>query len=226
MNSKKNPKADLSKKTGLFFNVGMVVTMLAVTFAFEWKSYENNVVVDNLDDSEKFEDYLPPVTINTPPPPPPKPVAPIIEEVKNEEIIDDVKDIIDIQFDPDSEIPEIPVEIVETDDEPIDEAPVFIADNSATFPGGIMEFYNHLKKSLNYPKPAKRMGIEGRVFVQFIVEKDGSLTDVRVVKGIGGGCDEEAVRVLKNSPKWNPAKQRGKKVRQKMIQAIQFKLGR
>ena len=67
------------------------------------------------------------------------------------------------------------------------------------------------------------MGIEGRVYVQFIVERDGSLTDIKVVKGIGAGCDEEAVKVLKNSPKWKPGKQRGKAVRQKMTQPITFK---
>jgi protein TonB len=97
-------------------------------------------------------------------------------------------------------------------------------EDPATFPGGIAAFYEYLKKNLNYPNQAKRMGIEGRVFVQFVVEKDGSLTDIHVVKGIGAGCDEEAVRVLKNSPKWKPGKQRGKAVRQKMIQNILFKL--
>ncbi len=68
------------------------------------------------------------------------------------------------------------------------------------------------------------MGIEGKVFLTFIVDKDGSITDVTLARGIGGGCDEEAIRILKESPKWNPGKQRGRAVRQKMTFPIIFKL--
>ena len=112
--------------------------------------------------------------------------------------------------------------MVTPEEENVDE--IFtIVEESASFPGGIQAFYEYLGKELKYPRQAQRMGIEGRVFVQFVVERDGSLTDIQVVKGIGAGCDEEAVRVLKNSPKWKPGKQRGKPVRQKMIQNILFK---
>jgi TonB family protein len=97
-------------------------------------------------------------------------------------------------------------------------------DEPASFPGGIHAWGNDLNKNLKYPKQAQRMGIEGRVFVQFIVEKDGSLSNVKVVKGIGGGCDEEALRFVINQPKWIPGKQNGQPVRQKMIQNILFKL--
>lgn len=96
-------------------------------------------------------------------------------------------------------------------------------DESASFPGGIHAWGNEINKNLKYPKQAQRMGIEGRVFVQFIVEKDGTLTDVKVVKGIGGGCDVEAIRFVKNQPKWIPGKQNGKPIRQRMIQNILFK---
>ncbi|WP_425392871.1 TonB family protein [Ekhidna sp.] len=99
-----------------------------------------------------------------------------------------------------------------------------IVEESASFPGGIDAFNQYLRENLKYPQVAQDNKKEGRVFVQFIVEKDGSLTDVHIVKGIGGACDKEAVRVLMNSPKWNPGKQRGKKIRQKMIQNILFKL--
>jgi TonB family protein len=99
-----------------------------------------------------------------------------------------------------------------------------IVEQSAEFPGGIKNFYEYLMQELKYPETAWKMGIQGRVFVQFIVEKDGSLSDIHVVKGIGAGCDEEAVRVLTNSPNWNPGRQRGKPIRQKMIQNILFKI--
>ena len=75
-----------------------------------------------------------------------------------------------------------------------------------------------------YPIQAKRMGVEGRVFCEFIVNKDGSLAEIKVLRGIGAGCDEEAVRVLKESPTWKPAKQRGKPVRSRFHMAIGFKL--
>ena len=78
---------------------------------------------------------------------------------------------------------------------------------------------------MKYPSQARRMGIEGRVFVEFIVDKDGTLTNVKAIKGIGAGCDEEAERVIKNHPKWNPGKQRGKAVKQKIVLPITFKLG-
>ena len=122
------------------------------------------------------------------------------------------------------------------------EAVVFIEDTQAGIPeekvdeiftiveeqpspdGGIKSFYEFVSKNLNYPAQARRMGMEGRVFVEFVVEKDGSLTDIKVVKGIGAGCNEEAVRVLSLAPNWNPGKQRGREVRVRMIMPIMFKL--
>jgi len=94
----------------------------------------------------------------------------------------------------------------------------------ATFPGGIFKFYEYINAELQYPEAAKRAKVEGRVFIQFIVEKDGTFSDIKVVKGIGSGCDEEAVRLLSKSPTWIPAKQKGIIVRQKMIQYIEFKI--
>ncbi|MCK5371843.1 MAG: energy transducer TonB, partial [Cyclobacteriaceae bacterium] len=90
--------------------------------------------------------------------------------------------------------------------------------------GGIKAFYDFVGANLRYPPRALRMGLEGRVFVEFVVEKDGSLTDIKVVKGIGGGCDDEAVRVISLAPKWNPGKQRGNAVRVRMVLPIMFKL--
>ena len=92
------------------------------------------------------------------------------------------------------------------------------------FPGGDEARINYLKNSIEYPQMARESGIQGRVFVTFVVEKDGNITDVRILRGIGGGCDEEAVRVIKNMPKWVPGKQRGKPVRVQFNMPILFKL--
>jgi protein TonB len=87
------------------------------------------------------------------------------------------------------------------------------------------EFYQYIQNNLTYPEDAKAQGIEGKVYVQFVVAKSGKLMDVKAVKGIGGGCDEEAVRVVKESKPWNPGSQRGIKVNVRMIMPITFKLG-
>ena len=100
-----------------------------------------------------------------------------------------------------------------------------IVEEPATPPGGYQKFYQLVGENLRYPAEAREARIQGKVYVQFIVDKDGSLKDIKVVKGIGGGCDEEVVRVLKLSPKWSPPKQRGKPVRQRIILPITFNLG-
>ncbi|WP_367868642.1 energy transducer TonB [Pedobacter sp. WC2423] len=94
-----------------------------------------------------------------------------------------------------------------------------------TFPGGIAKFYAYLSKAIRYPEAAQEAGLQGKVFVSFIVEKDGSLTDIKVEKKLGNGTDEEAVRVLKASPKWNPGIQNGREVRVKYNIPISFSLG-
>jgi protein TonB len=100
-----------------------------------------------------------------------------------------------------------------------------VVEETAAPIGGMGAFYEYVGKKIKYPAQAKRMGIEGKVFVEFVIEKDGSITDVKAIKGIGGGCDQEAERILASAPKWKPGKQRGKPVRQKMVLPINFKLG-
>lgn len=93
------------------------------------------------------------------------------------------------------------------------------------FPGGEDKFYAYLVEHMSYPPEARRLGIEGRVYVQFIIEKDGSVSDVRVVRGIGAGCDEVAVKVVASMPRWTPGYHKGHPVRVKMIVPLTFKLG-
>jgi periplasmic protein TonB len=111
----------------------------------------------------------------------------------------------------------------EEEEEVVDE--IFtIVENQPEPYGGMRAFYEYIAKNLTYPASARRNNIEGRVYIEFVVEKDGSLTDVKILKGIGGGCDEEAVRIIKNAPKWIPGKQRGRPVRVKMVLPVLFKL--
>lgn len=101
-----------------------------------------------------------------------------------------------------------------------------IVEESANFPGGLSEWAEYLRKNQKYPKEARKKRIEGRVFAEFIVEKDGRISNVKIVKGIGNGCDEETIRLLQMSPPWNPGKCNDEPCRQKFIQNIMFRLPR
>jgi protein TonB len=106
----------------------------------------------------------------------------------------------------------------------VDDEVFVVVEEQAEFPGGLDSMYAYIVKNLKYPEAAKEKGIEGRVFVSFIIEKDGSISNVKLLRGIGGGCDEASVEMVKNMPKWKPAKQRGKPVRCQFTLPIKFEL--
>lgn len=99
-------------------------------------------------------------------------------------------------------------------------------EHSASFPGGEKAFDSYLLKTIRYPQEARDLNVHGKVFLSFVVEKNGSLSDIKVVKSIGSGCDQEAVRVIKASPKWIPARQNGHVVRQKCNVPIKFAISK
>ncbi len=221
MELKKKPEADLTKKRGLFFNIGMVTTLALVILAFTWKSYDEGDLM-NLGSLEDNADEMIEVPVTEqPPPPPPKIQQPeIIEVPDEEEIEEDIEVDLDVEVTEDSEIEEI---IADEEEEESDE--IFtIVEQQPTPKGGMGAFYKYVGKKMTYPSQAKRMGIEGKVFVKFMVDKDGSISRVKVLKGIGAGCDEAAAKVLKAAPKWIPGKQRGRAVRVWMTIPIVFKL--
>ena len=223
MDVKKKPTADVYRSRGMYLNLGLAVTLLFVISAFQWRFYEGKLV--DLGDLNNIEDELfviPPTT--QPPPAKPKIPQPKLVEVDDEEEIEEL----DISFDVDvDEEDAIEVVIYEDPEEEEDADYIWegIIEEQPAPVGGMAAFQQFLRKNLKYPNQARRMGIEGKVFVQFVVDKDGSLNDVKVLKGIGAGCDEEAVRVLKKHPKWSPGKQRGRAVRVRMVIPIFFKLG-
>lgn len=224
MEEKKTPRADLNKKTGLHLSIGLVVSLALITLAFEWKSYDDNSLVDLGKVESDFEDVMEIPPTEQPPPPPPKIVQPEIIEVPDEEEIEEEIEIdLDVEITEDTQIEEMVFE--EAPEEEATDEIFMVVEDQPQPEGGMQAFYEYVGKNLKYPSQARRMGIEGKVFVQFVVNTDGSLTDVQAIKGIGAGCDEAAVEVVKNAPKWQPGKQRGRAVRVRMVLPITFKLG-
>ncbi len=226
MEARKNPKYDLRQYRGLFFNIGLVISMLMVIAAFEWRFYDDQELMNNGNSSIEFVEALDVPITQQPPPPPPKTLKNVqIIAVEDLEDIEEEIDInLDIEMTEDMVIEEV-VQTVEEDVEEEDTDEIFIIVEESPQPiGGMAAFYQYVNDNIQYPRQAQTMRIEGRVFVQFVVDKDGNLTDIEVIRGIGGGCDEEAVRVLENAPRWQPGKQRGRPVRVKMVLPITFKL--
>jgi protein TonB len=114
------------------------------------------------------------------------------------------------------------IDVVTT--EPDTNAVLIVAQEIAEFPGGNEEMIKFISKNLVYPKDAVKAGIEGNVIVQFVVEKDGSPSNIIIKKGLGYGCDEEVIRVVKAMPKWKPGKQNGKPARVQMVLPVKFRL--
>jgi len=213
-----------SRHTGLRFQIGLAISLAITLVAFEWKTPIETFKIDSLP-SEAFLDTLqyPPITEI---PPPPKPKVKL-EEVIIEEVEENAPEIV-LEFNEFDENLEVETaenfKEEEIEDEIAEETFVLLPEVQAEYQGGQAAFLKFLSKNIKYPKQAVRMTVEGTVYVQFIVEKDGSLNHIELVRGIGSGCDEEAIRVVGKSKKWKPAKQRGLPVRQKMVIPIKFKL--
>ncbi len=224
MEAKKTDSADLTKKSGFFLSIGLLVTMALVVTAFEWKQYEESLVDLQGKNMNTFEEVMEVPPTEQPPPPPPQVQQPQVVEVPDEEEIkEDIKVNLDVEVTDQTKIEEIVVQAAEPEEE--SDQIFTIVEESATPKGGMAAFYKYVSDKIKYPPQARRMGIEGRVFVEFVIGKDGTLTEVRAIKGIGAGCDEEAVRIVQSAPAWNPGKQRGKPVKQRYTLPIIFKLG-
>ena len=215
-----------NNQSNLFYCIGLCLSLLFVITAFEWKFYDSGQIVSLGEVNSSFENLIDVPPTEQMPLPPPKVVQPKIVEVSDEEEIIEELDIdLDIEMTEEQVIEEqvFEPEDLEIEEEKPDE--IFtIVEHQPEPIGGYSAFYEYVGKNLKYPTIALRHNIEGRVYVQFVVEKDGSLTDILIVKGIGGGCDEEAQRIVGNAPKWKPGKQRGMPVRVKMILPIHFQL--
>lgn len=227
MDKRKTEKADLESKRTLFIEIGLVVALAITLFAFEWKKYDiQKVEIEQRQDIEVMEEIVLQTEQKekTPPPKQIQASTTILNVVKNDIEIE-TEIIIDVEVDEDLEIEEyVPIEIEE--EEIVEEEIFLIVEDQASFPGGEAKLYEFIRNNVKYPELAKETGIEGTVFVQFVVEKDGSLSNVQALRKIGGGCDEEAIRVVKSMPKWKPGSQRGRNVRCSFTIPIKFTLQR
>ena len=216
MEIKKSEKANLENKKLLFLEIGLVISLGITLFAFEWTSKETNVSTLADDTSIAIEEEIIPITQETPPPPPAAPKIPVLSD--QIDIVDDEIELEDDLFLNLEDSDDIGVEImdyVEVEEEVVEEEaiPFQLVEEKPSFDGGdANKFSKWVNSRLVYPEIAKENGVQGRVTLQFTVEKDGSVTKVKVLRGVDPSLDKEAVRVVSMSPKWKPGKQRDRAV--------------
>ncbi len=232
MISKKNPKADLNNKSSFYFAIGLFLVLFISWRAIEFKNWDDDGYGYIALDVENDDDEEIPITeqIKTPPPPPPPPAPEIIEIVEDEEEIEET--IIESTETDQEEI----VEEVEVVEEDLDlDVPFAIIEDVPLFPGCERvakskrrdcfqeKIQQHIRKNFRYPEIAQEMGIQGRVFVQFTISKDGSISGIRT-RGPDKNLEKEADRIISKLPRMTPGKQRGRPVRVPFSVPITFKL--
>ncbi len=221
MEPKKTPKADIERKRISLIIIGLLFATALVLVAFEWKSYETQVKDLGELELDLIEEEIIPISQQKPPPPPPPPApTTVIEIVEDEKEIEEELVIEDLEIDEHTEIEFIPEAKEEVEEEKI----FTIVEQMPSFPGGESAMMKYLANNIKYPPIAKDAGIEGTVYVTFVVDENGNVRDVKVLRSIGGGTDEEAIRVVENMPKWSPGKQRGKAVKVQYNLPIRFTL--
>ena len=226
MEIKKSPKADLEGKKGIFFEIGLTLALAILLFAFEWKSSTAEVNAFQTVAEVEIEEEIIPITqqmMKPPPPPPPAPkLTDLIDIVEDDTNIDEELEIQDAEDDSENqEVPDV-TDFGDYEGEDTGEAQIFqVVEDMPAFPGNVTKW---ISKNVKYPVLAMENGIQGKVFVQFVIEKDGSITDVKVSRRVDASLDKEAVRVVKAMPKWKPGKQRGKPVRVSYTLPIFFQL--
>lgn len=249
----KYPEVNPFRLGSTLWLAGIASALLIITLAFSWTEYEQEVYIP--DDALEFDEEIeiePPRTAEPPPPPPPPP-PPVIEEVPEEEIIEEEQPVFEDQtIEEDTEIEEEPPVIEEEAPPPppppppppkpeveeifkiVEQRPRFpgceneAGDNKAKEKCATQKMLQFLYKNIKYPAIAKENGIEGTAVISFVVEKDGSITDTKIVRDVNGGCGKEALRVVdmmnNMSEKWTPGKQRGRSVRVQYNLPVKFKL--
>jgi protein TonB len=234
MQPKKNPNADHSKNSSLYFVIGLSVILFLTWRAIEWKTYATVYGYEALNvDDDDDEDV--PITeqIKVPPPPPPPPPAPeVIEVVEDEEEVEET--VIESTETDQEEIVEIEEVEIEEEYDDVD-VPFAVIEDVPIYPGCervkkserrkcFQEQMNkHIRKNFRYPDIAQEMGIQGRVYVSFIINKDGSIGNIRE-RGPDKNLEKEAHRIISKLPRMTPGKQRGRAVRVPFSIPITFKL--
>ncbi|SNZ01037.1 energy transducer TonB [Flagellimonas pacifica] len=233
MELKKNPKADVGKNSTLYFVIGLAAVLGLVYGAMEWKKYDKS---NDYDISMNVEDQLDeevPMTeqIKTPPPPPPPAAPEVIEVVEDEEEVEEtvIESTETSQEEEVMEVEEVEVEEVEEDIS----VPFAVIEDVPVFPGCEKSsnkkqcfqemMQKHIRKNFRYPEIAQEMGVQGRVSVVFVIQKDGSIGNIRM-RGPDKNLEKEAMRIISKLPKMTPGKQRGRAVKVPFSIPITFKL--
>ena len=216
MEIKKSEKANLENKKLLFVEIGLVISLGITFLAFEWTSKETNVAVLEEQTQVVLEEEIIPITQETPPPPPAAPKIPVLSD--QIDIVDDeieLEDDLFMNLEDDANLGVEIMDYVEVEEEVVEEEaiPFQLVEEKPSFQGGDANMFSKwVNQRLVYPEIAKENGVQGRVTLQFTVEKDGSVTKVKVLRGVDPSLDKEAVRVVSMSPKWKPGKQRDRAV--------------
>jgi hypothetical protein len=218
MEVKKTQKASLENKRLLFTEIGLILTLLLVWGVFSWQSKEGKEVTLEEDNQVVEVEDMVPITQETPPPPSSAPKIPILSD--QIDIVDDEIKVDDDMFQNLEDNANTGVEIMdyveEVKDEVVEEEaiPFQLVEEKPSFNGGdANEFSKWVNSRLVYPEIAKENGVQGRVTLQFTVNTDGSVSNVKVLRGVDSSLDKEAVRVVSSSPKWKPGKQRDRAVK-------------
>jgi len=227
MEIKKSEKADLErgKSTGLL--IGFVMTLGLLFVALEYTQRDKEIDISGLIVADiSLEEEMVPITLpekkTVPPPPQSVSVAEIIEIVEDDA---EIEESIIASTEDQTEYIEIKeIENIIVEEEPQEEAPFMVVEDMPEFPGGTAALLEYLRKNIKYPAVCRENNIQGRVLIQFVVNKDGSIVDPEVVKSVNPYLDKEALRVISTMPKWTPGKQRGKPVRVKFTVPVNFKL--
>lgn len=219
MEVKKSEKASLENKRLLFTEIGFVVALIAIYFAFNWSSTEKEVATLEAEVANVEVEDMVPITQETPPPPEAAPKIPILSD--QIDVVDDNIKVDDNMFQNLEDDANSGVEIMDyiesaPEEETVEEEaiPFQLVEEKPSFNGGdANEFSKWVNSKLVYPEIAKENGVEGRVTLQFTVNADGTVSNVKVLRGVDSSLDKEAVRVVSSSPKWKPGKQRDRAVK-------------
>lgn len=229
MEIKKSPKADLENKKIISVLIGLVVALGILFVAFEWSQSDVTVYEEALQGAAEVDEELVDITFRNetpPPPPPPQQQETVLSDVI--EIKENTETVETADFSTEDESNkrvEIQAPIAAPEEEPEDQKKIHvIVEKMPEFKGGAEAMNNFLVKNIKYPLIAQENNIQGRVICQFVVNSDGRIVDVVVVRGVEASLDAEAVRVIKSMPPWTPGKQGGKNVRVKYTLPIRFKL--
>lgn len=225
MQIKKSPKADLNNKKGLFLEIGLIFALLLTVAAFAYTQRERNVEIIETSMEIVEEEITDITTQDQKPPEPPKKVEmQVLSDVLNV-VTNDTKIDTEFDFSEFSEDIEI-VQNIEVVEEVVeDDAPFIIAEEMPKFQGGdLMKFRSWVQGKLKYPQIAQENGISGKVTLTFVIERDGTLTNIQVMQSPDRSLADEAVRVLQSSPKWTPGKQRNAPVRVRYTLPVEFRI--